>query len=175
MISPFTLLYHKKPKKPIYKIEKVDKKYRLYAACRYFSAYGTVKDPTLCGFVYERGLVPREFLDSVRAREVLAKTAFGNMVAMPHPIEVMGKTPFVCVCVLDEPILWTPGAPDSLIQVIFLVSVANYEHFDVQKFYQVTAKLLLDGPSMKELIRTPSYETLKHLLLKMEEQVEDEG
>ncbi len=130
---------------------------------------------TLCGFVYERGLVPKEFLASVRAREVLAKTAFGNMVAMPHPIEVMGKTPFVCVCVLDEPILWTPGVPDSLIQVIFLVSVANYEHFDVQKFYQVTAKLLLDGSSMKELIRTPTYETLKTLLLKMEQLVDDEG
>ncbi|MCI9635239.1 MAG: BglG family transcription antiterminator [Hungatella sp.] len=129
---------------------------------------------TLCGFVYERGLVPKEFLDSVRAREVLAKTAFGNSVAMPHPIEVMGKSPFVCVAVLDEPILWTQDDPDSMIQVIFLVSVANYENFDVQKFYQVTAKLLLDGASMRELIRTPTYETLKHLLLKMEQQVEEE-
>jgi lichenan operon transcriptional antiterminator len=61
-----------------------------------------------------------------------------------------------------------------MIQVIFLVSVANYENFDVQKFYQVTAKLLLDGASMRELIRTPTYETLKHLLLKMEQQVEEE-
>lgn len=129
---------------------------------------------TLCGFVCERGLAPKEFLDSVRAREVLAKTAFGNSVAMPHPIEVVGKTPFVCVAVLDEPIQWTQNDPESMIQVIFLVSVANYEHFDVQKFYQVTAKLLLDGASMKELIRTPEYETLKNLLLKMEQQVEEE-
>lgn len=128
----------------------------------------------LCGFVYERGLVPREFLASVRAREVLAKTAFGNMVAMPHPIEMMGKTPFVCVAVLDEPIQWTADAPDSLVQAIFLVSVANYGHFDVQKFYQVTAKLLLDGASMKELIRNQDYETLKSLLLRMEEQVDEE-
>ena len=110
----------------------------------------------------------------MRAREVLAKTAFGNFVAMPHPIEVMGDCPFVCVAVLDKPILWTEDAPDSLIQVIFLVSVANYEHFDVQRFYQVTAKLLLDGESMQELIQYQSYDTLKNLLLKMEQQVEDE-
>ena len=129
----------------------------------------------LCGFVYERGLVPKEFLDSVRAREVLAKTSFGNLVAMPHPIEVMGKQPFVCVAVLDEPILWLSDTPDSLIQVIFLVSVANYEHFDVQKFYQVTARLLLDGGSMKELIQNQDYDTLKNLLLKVEEQVEVES
>lgn len=128
----------------------------------------------LCGFVCERGLAPKEFLASVRAREVLAKTAFGNMVAMPHPIEVMGEHPFVCVAVLDEPILWIQDALDSMIQVIFLVSVANYEHFDVQKFYQVTAKLLLDGASMKELIRNQDYATLKNLLLKMEAQVEED-
>lgn len=129
---------------------------------------------TLCGFVCEKGLAPKEFIDSVRAREVLAKTAFGNFVAMPHPIEVMGERPFVCVAVLDEPIVWTEDAPDSLIQVIFLVSVANYEHFDVQRFYQVTAKLLLDGESMQELIQYQSYDTLRNLLLKMEQQVEDE-
>ncbi len=129
---------------------------------------------TLCGFVCDKGLAPKEFIDSVRAREVLAKTAFGNFVAMPHPIEVMGERPFVCVAVLDDPILWTEDAPDSLIQVIFLVSVANYEHFDVQQFYQVTAKLLLDGESMQELIKYQSYDTLRNLLLKMEQQVEDE-
>lgn len=130
---------------------------------------------TLCGYVSAKGLAPKEFIDAVRAREVLAKTAFGNFVAMPHPIEVMGEKPFVCVAVLDEPIIWTEDAPDSLIQVIFLVSVANYEQFDVQRFYQVTAKLLLDGGSMQELIRDQNYDTLKNLLLKMEEQVEDEA
>ncbi len=62
-----------------------------------------------------------------------------------------------------------------MIQVIFLVSVANYEHFDVQKFYQVTARLLLDSGSMKELIRNQNYETLRNLLLKVEGQVDDEG
>ncbi|MCI8536047.1 MAG: PRD domain-containing protein [Hungatella sp.] len=129
---------------------------------------------TLCGYVSERGLAPKEFIDSVRARELLAKTAFGNLVAMPHPIEIMGKTPFVCVAVLDEPIVWIPEVEDSMIQVIFLVSVANYEHFDVQRFYQVTAKLLLDSCSMKELIRNQDYETLKGLLLKMEQQVEED-
>lgn len=129
---------------------------------------------TLCGYVCERGLAPKEFLASVRAREVLAKTAFGNLVAMPHPIEVMGKQPFVCVAVLDHPIEWTPGMPDSMIQVIFLVSVANYEQYDIQRFYQVTAKLLLDAPSMKELIRNQDYDTLKHLLLKMEQLVDEE-
>ena len=80
---------------------------------------------TLCGFVCDKGLAPKEFIDSVRAREVLAKTAFGNFVAMPHPIEVMGDCPFVCVAVLDKPILWTEDAPDSLIQVIFLVSMPS--------------------------------------------------
>jgi lichenan operon transcriptional antiterminator len=78
------------------------------------------------------------------------------------------------VAVLDHPIEWTPGMPDSMIQVIFLVSVANYEQYDIQRFYQVTAKLLLDAPSMKELIRNQDYDTLKHLLLKMEQLVDEE-
>ncbi len=129
---------------------------------------------TMCSFVCDLGLAPPEFYDSVRTREAMAKTAFGNMVAMPHPIEVMGDKPFVCVAMLDHPIQWVADEPDSMIQAIFLISVANFGDCDIQKFYQVTARLFLDEASMKELIRNQTYETLKHLLLKMEQQVEED-
>jgi len=128
----------------------------------------------MCTYVCDRGLAPPEFLGSVQAREAVAKTAFGNSVAMPHPIEVLGDHPFVCVATLDHPIQWIPDNPESMIQAIFLVSVANYANLDIQKFYQVTARLLLDDISIKELIKNQTYETLKELLLKMEQQVEED-
>ncbi len=128
----------------------------------------------MCTYVCDRGLAPPEFLGSVQAREAVAKTAFGNSVAMPHPIEVLGDHPFVCVATLDHPIQWIPDDQESMIQAIFLVSVANYGNLDIQKFYQVTARLLLDDISIKELIKNQTYETLKGLLLKMEQQVEED-
>lgn len=125
----------------------------------------------MCKYVCDLGLAPPEFHDSVRAREAVAKTAFGNLVAMPHPIEVMGDHPFVCVATLDKPIPWIE---DLQVQAIFLVSVANYKNFDIQRFYQVTARLFLDNASVKELIKNQTYETLKALLLKMEQQIEED-
>lgn len=127
----------------------------------------------MCDYVCRLQLAPPEFYDSVRAREAVARTAFGNMVAMPHPIEVMGDQPFVCVALLDKPILWEEN-PDTMVQAIFLISVANYGNFDIQRFYQVTACLFLDEASMKELIKNQSYDTLKALLLKIDQQVEEE-
>lgn len=127
----------------------------------------------MCSYVIDRKLAPPEFYDSVKAREAVAKTAFGNMVAMPHPIEVMGDHPFVCVATLDKPIPWIDHS-DTMVQAIFLISVANYENFDIQRFYQVTARLFLDEASMKELIKNQTFETLANLLLKMEQQVEED-
>ena len=128
----------------------------------------------LCGYVQSIGLTTEAFLDSVLAREMLAKTRFGNLVAMPHPIEVTGRSPFMCAAVLDDPIRWDEDDPDSMIRIIFLVSAANDPHYDIQKFYQVTARLMLEEASMKELIRVQTYEKFSELLLRTEQAVDRE-
>jgi lichenan operon transcriptional antiterminator len=128
----------------------------------------------MCDYVLERGCVRDSILESVRAREALAQTAFGNSVAMPHPIEISNEHPFVLVALLDEPLQWLEEGPNKMVQAIFLVSVANNKDYDAQMFYRVTARLMLDEACMKELIRNQTFETLTSLLADVEQAVEEE-
>lgn len=128
----------------------------------------------MCDYVREHGYAGENLFRSVCAREEIARTAFGNFAAMPHPLEIMSERPFVCVALLDRPILWIEDDPTSLVQAIFLVSVANVKNYDVQKFYQVTARLLMDENSMKELLRGQDYETLCRLLGREESRIDEE-
>ena len=72
---------------------------------------------TMCRYVIENKHLPEEFYESVLERERLAKTAFGNMVAMPHAYKAMSNETFVCVGILDEPVEWG----DQKIRAVFLV------------------------------------------------------
>lgn len=109
----------------------------------------------LCRFLMEKKGLPEAFYESVREREKLAVTVFGNQVAMPHPLQAMSEGTFVCVGVLDEPVDWN-GQP---VQVIFLVSVANKNQAsnELQSFYQMTAEFLLSPRHIQDLIRKRDY------------------
>ena len=63
----------------------------------------------MCSLAMEKRHLSEEFYESVVERERLAKTAFGNLVAMPHPYKAQPGDPFVCVAVLEHPILWEAG------------------------------------------------------------------
>ncbi len=129
---------------------------------------------SMCGYVHGHGLATETLVNSILAREAVARTFFGNMVAMPHPVEMTGEQPFVCIALLDEPIQWLADDPESMVQAIFLVSVANGTGYDAQLFYQVTTRLFLDGEGMKELVRNQDFGTLKALLAREEREVEAE-
>ncbi len=128
----------------------------------------------MCDYTREHGYADKNLIDSVQAREEIARTAFGNLIAMPHPLEIMGDRPFVCVALLDKPIQWVEGDPDSNVQAIFLISVANVKNYDVQEFYQVTTCLFMNEANIRELLKNQTFEELMTLLQKEQERVEKE-
>lgn len=125
----------------------------------------------LCDLVMEKLGLPEEFYDSVVEREKLAKTAFGNMVAMPHPYTSQWGKPFVCVAVLETPILWEEGEGNHKgeeVQVVFLVCPDGIKSSELQKFYDVTSRLMLSQKHIQKLIRARSYEQLRDSLRNMD-------
>ncbi len=128
----------------------------------------------MCDYAREHGYADKNLIGSVRAREEIAKTAFGNLIAMPHPLEIMGEQPFVCVALLDRPIQWIEEDPDSYVQAIFLISVANVNNYDVQEFYQVTTCLFMNEANIRELLKNQTFDELMDLLKKEQEKVEND-
>ena len=104
--------------------------------------------------------IPDNFYDSVMKREELSETDFGNLVAIPHPFDILTEKTFVYVAVLEKPIIWYKNN----VQVIFLVSISNKKDDNLQKFYQYTVDFLLNEESIIKLIENKTFDNLMYLL-----------
>lgn len=126
----------------------------------------------MCHFVMEKKNLPQEFYESVLKRERLAKTAFGNMVAMPHVYKAISQETFVCVGILDEPVDWG----GQKVRAVFLVSIANKDHTSVelQRFYQMTAAFLLSQKEIQDLIKKQDYDAFIEAMTWIEKQLPKE-
>ena len=116
------------------------------------------KDAVLRGLCERAAAVERidpAFYDLVCKREELAPTAFGNLVAMPHPVEPTSDRTFVCVGLLDNPIPWG----DQQVQAVFLISIARGED-PPRDFYERLANLFGDEQAIRELLADQRYERL---------------
>lgn len=122
----------------------------------------------MCNYVIQKKQLSNEFYRLVLERERLARTAFGNLTAMPHPSKTIGDTTFVCVGILDKPVFWD----GPKVQVIFLVSLADHDQVssELQVFYRVTTEFLMSYKCVRNLIRIRDFS----FFLKMLEELEQE-
>ena len=114
----------------------------------------------LCGKVIATGCVSPEFRKLVYRREAFTATAFGNGVAMPHPLEPVCEEAFVAVAMLDKPIDWSGNE----VQAVFLIAVSTEDNDKLTQLYSMLATLFSDEEDMKRLIESPTRETLFSLL-----------
>lgn len=104
--------------------------------------------------------IPDNFYDSVMKREYLSETDFGNLVAIPHPFDILTDKTFVYVAVLDKPIIWYKNN----VQVVFLISISNNKDDNLKKFYQYTVDFLLNENTVMKLIENKTFDNLMYLL-----------
>ena len=67
---------------------------------------------------------------------------------------------FVCVAVLEKPIIWVKNE----VQVVMLVSISPTEHRQLQTFYKMTTGLMQDTKAIDDLIAKPDYINFIRLL-----------
>lgn len=108
----------------------------------------------ICQKIREVRDLPEGFYESVLEREKMGNTDYGNLCAIPHPSSRLLSDNLVCVGILEHPILWVKNQ----VQMVVLVSVADSKNEDTQKFYEATAKLLMDKEKVEEILANPSYE-----------------
>lgn len=119
----------------------------------------------LCNHIAKYRNVPESFKQLVFDREASARTEFGNFVAMPHPNENIVDSTFVCIAILDSPIIWE----EKKVQVIFLIAIEKDLKKSIQKFYQATASFLLNKESIKGLIKTRDFKWFLSRISQQEE------
>ncbi|SDM31072.1 BglG family transcription antiterminator [Sediminibacillus halophilus] len=109
------------------------------------------------------GKVGDGYIDSVLERESYAPTSFGNLVAIPHPLEPMGDQTFWSIMTLKKPIEWS----DKLVQVIFLLNIDKEKKQEVKPMFQALVKLVDNEKLLLQLLACSSYKEFLQTIKKL--------
>ncbi|HCN59530.1 BglG family transcription antiterminator [Mammaliicoccus fleurettii] len=97
-------------------------------------------------------LIYSGFIDSVKEREHHASTAYGNLVAIPHPVMPLAKQTFIYMITMDKPIAWD----DKEVQIIFCLGLKKNTTINLEKMYQNLTDIINDYNKVLNLIGSSS-------------------
>ncbi|WP_077307417.1 BglG family transcription antiterminator [Terribacillus halophilus] len=107
------------------------------------------------------GKVGEGFLHAVYEREKMAPTSFGNLVAVPHPIEAQVEETLWVVCTLKKPIDWS-GKP---VRFVCLLCIQKDSEEDFTSMYQQLVRIIEHPDHVQRLLEASSYEAFHHTLV----------
>lgn len=102
----------------------------------------------------EKDMVDPDFLEGIHDREKVAPTAYGNLVAVPHPITPRSDQTFIAVCTLEKPVVWG----DRPVQLILVLSVKRESQEDLQSLYELLGKIIESPALVRSLLKARSVE-----------------
>lgn len=110
----------------------------------------------------EAGKVNTDFVGSVLERENYSSTSFGNLVAIPHPMEPQTVDTFWSIVTLKRPIQWG----NKPVQVVCLLNINKQKQKmdDLKPMYDVLMKLLDNRFLLQKLLQGETYAEFKDAL-----------
>jgi lichenan operon transcriptional antiterminator len=102
----------------------------------------------------EMGLADSQFEQEVKRREDFSPTAFGNLVALPHPLKNVSTQTFLAFCTLKKPIIWGTVP----VQFVCLFSIKRSNKEDLQYLYDYLYGLLNDREKVHNLVQAENAE-----------------
>ncbi|WP_037329363.1 BglG family transcription antiterminator [Sediminibacillus sp. JSM 1682029] len=117
----------------------------------------------LCGRLAAKGKIGEGYVESVLERESYAPTSFGNLVAIPHPLEPMTDQTFWSIVTLNKPIEWA----GKLVQIVFLLNIDKEKKQEVKPMFQALVKLVDNEKLLLQLLECPSYKEFLQTIKKL--------
>ena len=116
----------------------------------------------LCAEVSARRAVSPRFEGLVWERERRAATSFGNLVAMPHPLEAASEQIVICVGLLDESVVWNEYGHE--VRAVFLIAVPQEADERTGLLFSALADLFVSREGMTRLVAAQDWGTLIELV-----------
>ncbi|WP_128683492.1 BglG family transcription antiterminator [Actinomyces qiguomingii] len=114
----------------------------------------------LCHEMAARAELPDDFEVLVLEREQAGATAFGNLVAIAHPIRAVGTEDVLALAILKHPIDW--GGEE--VQLVFLLSIGQKKSRGLANFYRMMNGLVGNRRYVERLVASTSVEEVKRTL-----------
>ncbi|MDY6019440.1 MAG: BglG family transcription antiterminator [Anaerococcus sp.] len=107
----------------------------------------------LVEIINEKKSVDKNLLSEIEKREELAPTEFDDFIAIPHPLNPVSEETFICVAILNQPIIWQA----KKVQMIFLVNISKNKKEDLRFLYSKIGDFLTDREKILKVINNPDY------------------
>lgn len=108
----------------------------------------------------DKGLVEETFLEAVYEREAIATTAYGNLVAIPHPISPQSEKTFLAACTLEKAVMWD----NKPVQFICMLCVKKKSMEDLQSLYDFLGNIIDNISIVQNLVKAETYEEFMRIL-----------
>lgn len=86
-------------------------------------------------------------------REQVASTAFGNLIAVPHPIIAVDAPTAIAVGLLNHKVIWD----DKPVRAIFLVNITSDPEGDLSDFYRELTSLFTNHDAIQRLLDVQDF------------------
>ncbi len=144
--------------------QKTDFLLHYYSESMFFNRLsGSTKEEVLqnmCEKIIKDKNVPSDFYQLILDREELGSTAYGNKIAVPHPLKLVRDESFVYVAILEQPIEW--GGNE--VQVVLLTVIGRKPDPNLQKFYELIISFIENKEAIETLIKMPDFKTFISIL-----------
>ncbi|MBM7540313.1 BglG family transcription antiterminator [Amphibacillus cookii] len=110
-----------------------------------------------------KGYAKAGIIESVMAREKAASTSYGNLVAIPHPLEAKSDRTFWTLATLAEPIDWQ-GHP---VQFVCLLHVADENKEGLEPMYKSLIRFVDDRHIIEEVLAVNDVNSVMKIIKKM--------
>lgn len=112
--------------------------------------------------IVEKGKAPEKLYDSIMKRENIVSTAFGNLVAVPHPYELLTDTTFFTLGVLKKPIKWN----DKEVQLVIILTLQKNAKEKFEDMYKLLLDLIDNRENVEKIIKAKSSNEIMNLINK---------
>ncbi|MCI5773408.1 MAG: PRD domain-containing protein [Erysipelotrichaceae bacterium] len=107
----------------------------------------------MCDKMYEKGLIPDNFKESVLHRETLSSTSMVYGLAIPHAFNVVAIHSCISVGILKKPIKW--GAFN--VSIVIILGIRENDQKLMKIFFEWLSNVVSDTASFSELLEIQSY------------------
>ncbi|WP_343344352.1 BglG family transcription antiterminator [Terrisporobacter petrolearius] len=101
----------------------------------------------------ELGYMNEKVKESVYSRERMSTTELGNLVALPHILELNGNSASVSVAVLDKPVTWDK----EKVQIVLLLNISKEFINEWEQIFKNLYNYLIVKSGVNKLIKGISY------------------
>ncbi len=114
----------------------------------------------ICEELRKDGKVNNAYVKSVLKREKYSPTSFGNMVAIPHPIEPQTKETFWCIVTLKKPIQWG----NKSVQLVVLLNISKEKKQGLHPMHELLIRLLDNKEMVNNILKCKNYQQLRQMM-----------